>query len=108
MAKATQNKLKKYMIIPRNDDIYKEKYAVANTRKLPFETPVMLAERDIKALEGQREPVEVDSKMTVMDIMDKYQVDQKKAAEIAAAQATHPEIGGKSIKWRPKYILQAV
>ena len=29
------------------------------------------------------------------------------AAKIVAAQAQHKEIGGKTIKWRSKYILQA-
>jgi len=98
----------KYMIIPRDQNTYNEKFAVANGKKLPFETPITLSTADVKALEHQREPFQVDNQLTVMDAMDKYQVDQKKAAQIVQAQAQHPEIGGKTIKWRNKYIIQAV
>ena len=105
---ATDKKSGKYIIIPRNQDTYEEKFAVANMRRLPFETPVTLSEADVKALENQKEPFQTDNKLTVYEAMDKYQVDQKKAAQIVQAQAQHPDIGGKTIKWRPKYLLQAV
>jgi hypothetical protein len=98
----------RYIIIPRDQNTYNEKFAVVNGRKLPFEVPVMLKENDVKAVEHQKEPFQVDNQMTIYDVMDKFQVDQSKAAEIVQAQATHPEIGGKTIKWRSKYILQAV
>jgi lipopolysaccharide export LptBFGC system permease protein LptF len=98
----------KYIIIPRNQDTYNEVFAVANMRRLPFETPVTLSSNDVKALENQKEAFQADKKMTVYEAMEKYQVDQKKAAQIVQAQAQHPDIGGKVIKWRSKYILQPV
>ena len=98
----------RYIIIPRDQNTYKEKFAVAGTRKLPFEVPVTLRPQDVAALEHQKEPFQVDIEMTIYDVMDKYQVDQKKAAQIMSAQSQHPEIGGKTIKWRSKYILQSV
>jgi len=97
----------RYMIIPRDDKTYKEKFAVCNMRKLPFETPVTLSSNDVAALENQKVPIQLDNELTVYEAMDKYQVDQKKAAQIVQAQAKHPEIGGKVIKWKSKYILQA-
>jgi hypothetical protein len=104
----TDMKPGKYIIIPRNQNTYKEKFAIANTRRLPFETPVTLSAKDVQALEHQKEPFQTDVQMTVYEIMEKYQVDQKKASEIAAAQSQHPEIGGKKITWRSKYIIQSV
>jgi hypothetical protein len=109
MANIKKNKSRAgvYMIIPRDQSTYEEKFAVANMRKLPFETPVTLSDADVKVLEHQKEAFQTDNKMTVYEVMDKYQVDQKKAAQIVQAQAQHPEIGGKTIRWRSKYILQS-
>ena len=101
------NKSQRYMIIPRTQDTYEEKYAIANGRKVPFETPLTLSSKEVKSLEHQKEAFQTDNHLTVYDAMEKYQVDQKKAATIVAAQAQHKEIGGKTIKWRSKYILQA-
>ena len=101
-------KPKQYFIIPRDQETYEEKYAVANRRKLPFETPVYLTEKDVAALEHQKEPFKSNDKMTPYEIMDKYQCTIDEARKIAEAQAQHPEIGGTSIKWRSKYILKPV
>jgi len=103
----TDIKSQRYMVIPRNQDTYEEKYAIANGRKVPFETPITLSAKEVKSLEHQKEPFQVDNVLTVYDVMEKYQCDQAAAAKIVAAQATHKEIGGKTIKWRAKYILQA-
>ena len=104
----TDMKPGKYIIIPRSQNTYQEKYAIAGARRLPFETPVTLTPKDVAALEHQKEPFQTDNKMTVYEAMEKYQVDQKKASDIVAAQAQHPEIGGKKITWRSKYIIQSV
>ncbi len=99
---------KKFVILPRNQETYKEKFAVANGRKLPFETPVSLRPNDVRAIEQQKEPFQTSDTLTVYEVMDKYSVDQTKASEIVKAQAKHPEMAGSTIKWRPKYLLQAV
>jgi len=107
--KATVDKKERssYLVIPRNQTTYDEKFAIANGRKIPFEVVVSLTQREVKALEHQREPFQVDNHLTVYDAMDKYQCDQAAATKIVAAQAQHKEIGGKTIKWRQKYIVQA-
>ena len=106
--KASELKAKQFIILPRNQETYAEKFAVANGRKLPFETPVSLRPNDIKAIEQQKEPFQTSETMTIYEVMEKYSVDQTKAAEIVKAQATHPEMAGSTIKWRPKYLLQAI
>jgi hypothetical protein len=97
----------KYIVIPRSQQTYEEKFAVANNKKIPFETPVVLTDNDVKALERQKEPLKRDSHATVYEIMDKYRVDQKKAAKILQAQQSSGEMGTR-IAWSKKYILQAV
>ncbi len=104
----TDTKPGRYMIIPRNQDTYEEKFAIANGKKLPFETPLTLSRQDVQTLEKQKEPFKSDSKMTVLDIMDKYSVPQDKAVKIMQAQTKHPELNSSSIKWRSKYIVQSL
>jgi len=106
-ASADKRERTTYMVIPRNQDTYDEKFAIANGRKIPFEVPVSLTQREVDALKHQKEAFQVDNQLTVYDAMDKYQCDQAAAAKIVAAQAQHKEIGGKTIKWRAKYILQS-
>lgn len=101
-------KPQKYIILPRNQSTYEEKFAIANGRKLPFETPVSLRAEDVEALENQKEPFQTTDSMTVYEAMEKFSVDQAKAAEIVKASAQHPEMAGSTIKWRSKYILQSV
>ena len=100
-------KMERYMVIPRSQETYEEKYAIANGKKIPFETPLFISQKDKLTLEGQKEPFQVDNTLTVFDAMEKFQCDQAAAAKIVAAQATHKEIGGTTIKWRAKYILQS-
>jgi len=104
----SDSKNTKYIVLPRNQDTYEEKYAVCNGRKLPFEVPVFLTRNDVDTLESQKEPFQTTDTMTVYDAMEKFSVDQAKASEIVRAQQMHPEIGGSTIKWRSKYIVQAV
>jgi len=96
------------MIVPRNQDTYEERFAIANGKRLPFEVPLSLSEKDILTLEKQKEPFKANNTMTVYDIMDKYGVPQDKAISILEAQNTHPDINGSSIKWRSKYVIQRV
>lgn len=105
---ATDTKPQKYIILPRNQETYDEKFAIANGRRLPFETPVELSRRDVEALENQKEPFQTTNDMTVYEAMEKFSVNQAKAAEIVKAAQLHPEMKDSVIKWRSKYLLQAV
>ncbi len=98
----------RYMIIPRNQDTYDEKFCIANGKRLPFEVPVSLSQRDVETLEKQKEPFKADSTMTIYDVMDKYSVPQEQAVKILEAQSKHPELNESTIKWRAKYIVQSI
>ena len=51
-----ETKPRKIMIIPRSDDVMAERFAIANGKRLPFETPVTVSDDDIKALKNQKVP----------------------------------------------------
>ena len=101
-----KKQVRKVMVIPRDNKTYEEKYAIANGKKIPFEIPITLNEKDIKAIEHQKEAHQVDNIMTVPDVMNKYSCTQAEAVKIVEAQSHHKEIGGKKIVWRPKYMVQ--
>ena len=100
----SENKPRKIMVIPRNNEGYKEKFCVANGKRIPFETPVVVTPADVKAIENQKEPIKVSGKETVYDIMEKLQVDQKKAAAILAQKESDGM--NSRISWKSKYIVQ--
>jgi len=100
----SENKPRKVMVIPRSNEGYKEKFCIANGKRIPFENPVVLTPMDIKAIENQKEPIKVSGGETVYDIMDKLQVDQKKAAAILAQKQN--EGLDQKIAWKSKYIVQ--
>lgn len=109
-AAKTADKLKRaqYLVIPRNQDTYNEKYAIANGKKCPFEVPVTLTGEQVEALKHQKEPFQTEESMTIYDVMEKFSVDQEKAAQIMKAQSVHKELNNSSIKWRNKYLVQAI
>jgi len=100
----SENKARKVMIIPRSNDTYKERFVFANGKKIAFETPVVLAPNDIKTIENQREAIKVSGNESVYDIMNKLQVDQKKAAAILANKKEQGMTD--RISWKSKYIVQ--
>jgi hypothetical protein len=102
----SKNKARKAIVIPRTNDGYKEKFAIANGKRISFERPCMLTPDDVKALENQKEPIQVSGGETVYDIMQKLQVDQKKAAAILANKQANNL--NNSISWKQKYIVQYV
>jgi len=97
---------RKVIILPRSNDTYKEKFAFANGQRIPFETPVLLNDTQIKLLKQQREPIKGKNTDTVYDVMDRLQVDQKKAAQILAEKQRSGL--DTSINWKQKYIVQEV
>ena len=96
---------KKYLVIARSTETIKEMYAVAGTKKIPFDTPVTLTDNDLATLKRQREPIQVDKQVSVREIMEKHQVSQSKAQEMAKLISENPEQGGKKITFVSKYIV---
>ena len=48
---------KRYVIVPRTNEGYKEMYAVSGEKKFAFGVPVMLTPKDILQIENQKESV---------------------------------------------------
>jgi hypothetical protein len=102
----SEHKPKKVIVIPRSNETYKERFAIANGKRAPFETPTVLSENDIRAIKNQKEPIKTTGSETVYDIMEKLQVDQKKAAAILANKRANDM--DSRISWKQKYIVQYV
>jgi len=96
---------KKYIVIARSTETIKEMYAIAGTKRIPFDEPVFLTDKDIVALKRQREPIQVEKQVTVRDIMEKHRVSQGKAQEMAKLIANNPDQGGKKITFVSKYLV---
>ena len=94
-----------YIIIPRSNETIKEQYAVAGTKRLPFNVPLRLSKKDVMLLRRQKEPIQVDKQINVHEIMDKFSIDQQKANKMAKLTEANPEMGGKSIQFVSKYIV---
>lgn len=107
MATKTEKKptRKLYLVIARNNETLKEGYAVCGTKRVPFDTPVALSEGDYENLTRQREAIQVERQVTVREIMEKHQIDQAKASEMARMIQENPDQGGKSIEFVSKYIV---
>ncbi len=76
---ATKKERQKYLVIARSTETIKEQYAIAGTKRIPFDTPVYLTEKDIVSLKRQREPIQVEKQVSEKEIMEKHQVSQSKA-----------------------------
>jgi hypothetical protein len=112
--KDAKSKTKKCIVIPRNPDTANELYAFVNTGerpggglKIPFERPVYLTEKEIAALERQREAIQVDRQINVREIMDRHQVPQSVANKMAKASSQDSSMGGKQIRFVSKYIVSS-
>ena len=98
-----QEKAKRYVVIPRSNEAFKERFAIANGKRVPFDTPVILADGDVKVLKHQREPIQIDGDVNVHQIMDEMRIPQSEANKIAQARANSKDAMGKKIQWVPKY-----
>ena len=102
---ATKTKPTLYLVIARNNETLKEGYAVAGTKRIPFDTPVALNDRDIESIKRQREPIQIEKQINVREIMQQHQVSQTKANEMAKMISANPDQGGKKIEFVSKYIV---
>ena len=102
---AAKKERQKYLVIARSPDTMKELTAFANGKHIPFDTPVYLTEKQINSLKRQREPIQIEKQISVREIMEKHQVNQTKANEMAKLIAQDPNQGGKKIQYVAKYIV---
>jgi len=95
-------KAQKYVIIPRSNDALKEKFAIANGKRLPFDTPLVLNKNDVLALEHQKEAIQGDPEVNVYKIMEEMKIPQAEANKIAQARSSQTGMGS-TIQWVKKY-----
>jgi len=102
MAKKETKKAGKYIVIPRSNEALKERFAIANGKRVPFDTPVILNADDVTVLKHQREPIQMEGEVNVHQIMDELRVPQAQANKIAEARANNKDMS-KRLQWVPKY-----
>ena len=100
--KKEETKVRRYIVIPRSNEALKERFAVANMKRIPFDTPVPLTELEVRVLKEQKEPIQIEGTVDVHAIMEEMQIPQEKANKIAEARSRNRDIG-KKIKFVPKY-----
>ena len=105
--KATKKGIK-IIVKPATDNAYKEGYAKANGKVIPFDVPVIVEQSDIKVLERMKEPKKVSNKqIDVRNIMNQMQISQEKANKIARMSEKENMQNGQ-IRYVPKYFVQIV
>jgi len=95
--------MERVKVIPRSASAEKEMFAVCNNKRVPFEVPVYLSERDIRTLKRQKEPRANSKKINIHKIMDDYHISQSKAN--AVAKKMEGEQMNNSFSWVDKYII---
>jgi hypothetical protein len=108
---ATKAKSKKVKIIvkPATDNAYKEGYAKANGKIIPFDVPVIVDENDVRVLERIKEPKRMDKNaIDVHRIMDDLQITQEKANRIARMSEKEGMTGKVDVRYVPRYFVRVV
>jgi len=96
----------KVIVKPATDNAYREGYAKANGKVIPYDVPVIVEESDLKVLERMKEPKKVNDKtIDVHKIMNDLRITQEKANRIARIQER--ENTGR-IRYVNKYIVKVV
>ena len=99
--------LKRVVISPVDNNDYQEGYAVCGTKRIPFDTPVVLSDHDIKVIKRQKIPAQRPKRIDVRQIMDSMQISQEKA-NMVARQMEHDSDMKKEIYFRERYIIETV
>ena len=106
MAKDTKIKTRKVIIRPIESQDYKENGAVCGAKRIPFDTPLVLSENDIKVIERQKIPAQRPKRIDPKQIMASMQITQEKA-NLVARQMEQDKDMGNEIYFRKRYIVEA-
>ena len=95
-------KVKRYVVVPRTNEGYKELYAKSGHRSIPFGVPVELTEKDILQLNNQKEAVRSGG------MKNPYELAKEKGISIDKAVDLMEKMGdavssADEISWLPKY-----
>jgi hypothetical protein len=108
---AEKTKHKKYMVYARSQDTMKERFVKVNAggmiaRPIPFEKPVFLTEDEVHVIRRIKEPMQIEKRIDVQDLMQAHQISQSKAQEMAKLMESDPAARRK-FSWVAKYIVTA-
>jgi len=106
MAKEKVEAPKRYVVVPRTNEGYKEIFAVSGSRKIPFGVPVHLTSGDILNIENQKEAVKSGG------MQNPYELAKERGITIDKAMEMMEQMGGAvasagEISWMPKYDIHA-
>ena len=98
----TKTKTKRYVVVPRTNEGYKEKFAKSGPRAIPFGVPVELTEKDLLQLNNQKEAVKSTG------AKNPYEIAREKGITIDKAMDMLEKMGdtissASEILWRNKY-----
>jgi len=107
--KKTLDKKVKVIVSPITDNAYKEGYAFVNGKVVPFDIPVILEDKDVKALERRKEPKRIDSSgVNVHELMNRMKISQEKANRIARSGMADNMDGKVKVRYVNKYNIRYV
>jgi len=95
-------KVKRYVVVPRTNEGYKELYAKSGPRSIPFGTPVELTEKDILQLNNQKEAVRSGGMKNPYEIAKEKGITIDKAVELMDRMGDTVS-SADEISWLPKY-----
>ena len=105
MAKEKE-KMKRYVVVPRTNDGYKELYAKASAKTVMFGQPVALTEMELASLKNQKESVMSQGPQTPYDLARERGISIDKAVEML------DQMGNTStpdqMTWLPRYEVHEV
>jgi len=101
-----EKKTKRYVIVPRTNEGYKELYAKAGQLTVVFGQPYDLTEDQLNSLNNQKEAVKNMAPQTPYDIARERGVSIDKAIEMmeSMGNTTAPD----EISWLPRYDIHEV
>lgn len=105
--KTTTTKGIKIIVKPATDNAYRERFAKANGKVIPFDVPIIVEERDIRVLQRMKEPKKaIEERVDVHKIMNQMQISQEKANRIA--RTGERDMNNNGVSFVPKYFVQIV
>ena len=107
--KKTLDKKVKVIVTPVTDNAYKQGYAFVNGKVVPFDVPVILEDKDVKALERRKEPKKASgSAVDVHALMEQLKISQEKANRIARSGQAEGMDGKPKVRYVNMYNIRYV
>jgi len=101
-----EKKAKRFVVVPRTNEGYKELYAKASSKTVPFGQPVYLTDRELASLKNQKEAVKTTGPRTPYDVAKERGISIDKAIEMLdkLGDTSTPD----ELTWLPRYNIEEV